>query len=63
MCRGKTRGNWTLSTVLVVDINSNVWNVNSGDNKELLNNFVVDSRQLLTSANNQTMYSESHGDV
>lgn len=61
--------NGTLLTALAVDINSNAWYVDSGatchmtNNKNLLQNYVVDTPRLVTVANNQKMHSEGHGEV
>lgn len=61
--------NGTLLTAFAVDINSNVWYVDSGatchmtNNKNILQNYVVDTPRLVTVANNQRLQSEGHGDV
>lgn len=61
--------NGTLLTALAVDVNSHAWYVDSGatchmtNNKNLLQNYVVDTPRSVTVANKQKMHSEGHGDV
>ncbi|KAJ8714347.1 hypothetical protein PYW07_002572 [Mythimna separata] len=59
----------TLLTALAVEISSDAWYVDSGatchmtNNKDLLQNYVVDKPRLVTVANNQKLYSEGYGEA